>query len=94
MLKSNWLKLACGMHLHREGLDDALTQRIDETLRRIVSAPHAYPVVYRKLRRAVVHKFPFAIFYEPVLNEIIVFAIYHSSRDQEKLKSRIADEDS
>lgn len=61
--------------LHRQGLDDALIKRIDETLRRIARAPYAYPVVYRKLRRAVVHKFPFAIFYEPAVTEIVVFAV-------------------
>ena len=48
--------------LHREGLDDALTQRVDETLRRILRTPYACPVVYRHLRRSVLRKFPFAIF--------------------------------
>ena len=75
--------------LHREGLDDALTQRVDETLQRIARAPYAYPVVYRHLRRAVLRKFPFAIFYEPIAHEVVVFAVYHSSRDLEKLESRL-----
>ena len=50
--------------LQREGLDVALMLRIDETLQHILEAPNAYPIVYRKLRRAVVRQFPFAIFYE------------------------------
>jgi hypothetical protein len=49
--------------LQREGLDDALTQRVDETLQRIIRAPYAYPIVYRHLRRAVLRQFPLAIFY-------------------------------
>ena len=48
--------------LQREGLDDALTQRVDETLQQAAAAPHLYPLVYRQLRRAVVRQFPFAIF--------------------------------
>ena len=77
--------------LQRDGLDDALTQRVDETLRRILEAPYAYPIVYRQLRRAVIRKFPFAIFYQPVDDEIVVFAVYHSSRDPKRLRSRTID---
>ena len=75
--------------LQREGLDDALTQRVDETLQRIIAAPHLYPLVYRQLRRAVLRQFPFAIFYEPIADEIVVFAVYHSSRDPNRLSSRL-----
>lgn len=75
--------------LQREGLDDELTQRVDETLQRIVNAPNAYPIVYRQLRRAVLRKFPLAIFYESTEDEIHVYAVYHSSRDLKKLRSRI-----
>ena len=75
--------------LQREGLDDALMQRVDEALQRIVEAPYAYQVVYRELRRAVLHQFPFAIFYQPIDDEIRVFAVYHSSRDPKKLRSRV-----
>ncbi|HEU0253465.1 MAG TPA: hypothetical protein VFR12_10580 [Pyrinomonadaceae bacterium] len=71
------------------GLDDALTQHIDEALKRIIRAPYFYPIVYKHLRRAVVHKFPFAIYYEPHHGEIVVFAVYHSSRDLDKLESRL-----
>ena len=75
--------------LQREGLDDALMQRVDEALQRIVEAPYAYQVAYRQLRRAVLHQFPFAIFYQPIDGEIRVFAVYHSSRDPRQLRSRI-----
>ena len=74
--------------LQRDGLDVALMLRIDETLQRILEAPKSYPIVYRKLRRAVLRQFPFAIFYESTADEIRVFAVYHSRRDPKKLKSR------
>ena len=73
----------------QEGLDDALMQRVEEALLQIIQTPYAYQVVYRELRRAVLHQFPFAIFYQPIDDEIWVFAIYHSSRDPTKLRSRI-----
>ena len=48
--------------LQREGLDDALMQRVEEALQRIVDAPYAYQVAYRQLRRAVLHQFPSRFF--------------------------------
>ena len=74
--------------LQRAGLDTALMMRIDQTLSAIAARPHSYPIVYRNLRRAVVRQFPFAIFYEGDVNEIVVFAVYHSRRDPEQLQSR------
>ncbi len=79
--------------LQREGLDDELMQRVGEALDRIVDSPYAYQVVYRQFRRAVLHQFPFAIFYCPIDDEIRVFAIYHSSRDPKGLRSRRFRED-
>ena len=74
--------------LQREGLDAALMKRVDQTLSAIVARPHSFPIVYRNLRRAVLRQFPFAIFYESTEDEIIVFAVYHSRRDFERLLSR------
>lgn len=47
-----------------QNLDAELMQSVDDALSRIASNPNAYPIVYRTLRRAVVRRFPFAIFYE------------------------------
>ena len=48
----------------RADLDIEFMERIDGALSRIVNSPHLYSVVYRILRRAVVRRFPFAVFYE------------------------------
>ena len=73
----------------RDGLDVALMRRVDETLSRISNAPHSYPVVYRRLRRAALRQFPMALFYKLVQGDIRVFAVYHSRRDPRRLKSRM-----
>src|SRR5947208_3146551 len=75
--------------LQRPGLDSALMLRIDETLQLICEAPELYPIAYQDFRRAVVRQFPFAIFYQTIADEIVVFAVYHSRRDPEKLKTRM-----
>jgi plasmid stabilization system protein ParE len=61
-------------------------ESIDNALSRITRNPKAYPIVYRTLRRAVVRRFPFSIFYEITLSEIRVIAVFHSRRDPERWK--------
>jgi len=73
----------------RENLDIEFMQRIDEALSRIVRNPNSYPIVYGTLRRAVVRRFPFAVFYEVIADELEVIAVFHSRRDPERWKSRI-----
>ena len=73
----------------RDGLDVELIQRIDEALQRISDAPRRFPYVYRRLRRAIVRQFPFAIFYELTEDEIVVFAVFHSRRNPKRLTSRL-----
>ena len=73
----------------REDLDLEFMQCIDDALSRIVVNPDQYPIVYKTLRRVVVRRFPFAIFYEVIAHEINVIAVFHSRRDPERWKSRV-----
>jgi len=73
----------------RQDLDLEFMQCIDDTLLRIVDNPYLFPLVYRNFRRAVVRRFPFAVFYEVMGDEIEVFAIFHSRRDPDEWKSRV-----
>ena len=73
----------------REDLDLEFMECIDDALSRVVRNPHLYPIVYRTLRRVVVRRFPFAVFYEVTATEIHVIAVFHSRRDPEVWKSRV-----
>jgi plasmid stabilization system protein ParE len=72
----------------REDLDLVFMQSVDEALSRIRANPNQYPVVYQSLRRVVVRRFPFAVFYEVTADEIQIIAVFHSRRDPESWKSR------
>ena len=73
----------------RKDLDLEFMQCLDDALSRIVDNPYVFPVVHRDLRRAVVRRFPFAVFYELISDEIQVIAVFHSRRDPEMWKSRV-----
>jgi plasmid stabilization system protein ParE len=72
----------------RDGLDAEFMDSIDEALVRVVRNPQSFPMVYHNLRRVVVRRFPFAIFYVLRSEEIHVTAVFHSRRDPELWQSR------
>lgn len=71
------------------GLGDDFLDYVDEILDRICQMPESYPVVYRDVRRSVMRRFPYAVYYRIVSSRVIVTAIFHSRRDSTALQTRI-----
>jgi len=65
----------------QSGLGDEFLGCIDEMLNQICLLPESYPVIYRDVRRSVVRRFPYAVYYRIVSSRVIVTAIFHSRRD-------------
>jgi len=63
---------------------EALIQKIQQT-------PRLYPVVHEGYRRALIRRFPYAIFYEIEASpeRCVVFSIFHGSQDPEKWRTRL-----
>jgi plasmid stabilization system protein ParE len=72
----------------RKGLGAEFFLCVDESIERIQNNPQLYPLVYNNIRRAVVRRFPFAVFYEVEESEIRVIGVFHSRRDPDQWKSR------
>jgi len=70
------------------GLGDDFLNCIDDILNRICQMPESYPIVYRDIRRSVVRRFPYAVYYRIVSSRVIVTAIFHSRRDPKSWKIR------
>ncbi|MGB2869542.1 MAG: type II toxin-antitoxin system RelE/ParE family toxin [Bacteroidota bacterium] len=71
-----------------KGLGSEFLLCIDEAVERIQRNPESFPVVHRGFRRAVVKRFPFAVFFEVHKSEIRVQAVFHSRRDPSRWQSR------
>ena len=50
-----------------------------------------YPVVHENYRRALVRRFPYAIFFEYNSDQIIIYSIFHCSQDPQKWRDRLAE---
>ncbi len=69
-------------------LGDALIDEIDLFLERIVESPRRYPVVHVKhrVRRAVLSRFPYVIYFIEKADHLRVISIIHGSRSPQNWK--------
>lgn len=63
-------------------------KEIEECFRKIRSNPFSCQKIKKTLRRALIKKFPYGIFYKIDEDEIIVFAIFHLSRNPKGILRR------
>ena len=73
----------------REGLGDEFLLCLEESLDRICRIPLAATEVFQGVRRVVVRRFPYGVFYRVEEDQIAVVAVYHSRRDPRGWQSRI-----
>ena len=72
----------------REGLGERFILCIEAALDQIRRAPAMATEVYPGVRRVVVRKFPYGVFYRVDPDQIAVIAVYHSKRDPKGWQSR------
>ena len=75
-----------------QAIDDALATRFQRELEividRIVTFPASCQVVHRDVRRALLKRFPHAVFYKAMGDQVVVVAILHPARDPARSKAR------
>ncbi len=61
---------------------------VDAALALIQRSPELYVQVYKNIRRALTHRFPYTIFYTVGVDTIIVLAVLHVKRNPEHWQKR------
>ena len=72
----------------RPGLGGQFLRAVDASIGAILRHPEAYQLVDRKMRRALLRRFPYAVFFEVGEAEILVYAVFHCARDPRSWKRR------
>ena len=75
---------------HRAGLGEEFLSCVDACVQAICRMPELHMKVYGQYRRALLRRFPYAVFYEYAENNITVFCIFHASRNPDKWRNRLA----
>ncbi len=66
---------------HHPGLEEDWLAAVDVALVRITQFPLAYPVVYKEVRRMVVNRFPYHLFFTVQGKTVRVLNCLHARRD-------------
>jgi plasmid stabilization system protein ParE len=73
----------------RVGLGEEFLSAVDASIERIRCQPAIYARVHEEYRRALMRRFPYAIFFEYAETAVTVYAVFHTSRDPEKWRLRL-----
>jgi toxin ParE1/3/4 len=63
--------------------------RVREVLQRAAGNPKQFGVVYQDVRKAVVRRFPYIVLYREDPGEVVVIAVFHTSRNPSIWQSRV-----
>lgn len=61
---------------------------VDTCISAIQANPEAFPKVHARLRRALLRRFPYGLFYLAEEKEIVVLACFHAARDPKAWRRR------
>ena len=75
--------------LQRPGLGREFVAEVDAALKRVAENPLQYQVLHRGARRAIVHRFPYGVFYRIEASDIVLFSVSHLHRDPASWKVRV-----
>jgi plasmid stabilization system protein ParE len=70
------------------GLGARFREELGRAVQRIADNPLQFPEVYRDIRRALVNRFPYALFFVVAADAVTVIACFHSSRDPHDWRRR------
>ena len=72
----------------REGLGDEFLQVVQDALESIAAFPESAPLVQRDIRRQLLRRFPYGLFYRLIQDQVVVVACFHAKRSPRVWRSR------
>jgi toxin ParE1/3/4 len=73
----------------RDGLGDEFLLSVEAALDSIQRFPQSYPAVHKQVRRALLRRFPYGVFYLVEEEAIVVLAVFHASRNPKRWQERV-----
>lgn len=72
----------------RAGLGAVFRNELDAAIIRIAEAPQTFAVYYKDLRRVLVRRFPYAVYYRTYPDLVVIVGVFHGKRDPNALRRR------
>lgn len=64
-----------------EGVGDEFLAAVDSVFDAIERYPEIFPAIHGEVRRAIVSRFPYAVFYRVEPKRVVVLRVLHTARD-------------
>lgn len=71
------------------GLGEEFLRAVDACFAAIQRNPPSYPLIHKEVRRALLRKFPYCIFYLVESETVVVLACFHARRDPKQWQDRV-----
>ncbi|MCI0339567.1 MAG: type II toxin-antitoxin system RelE/ParE family toxin [Planctomycetales bacterium] len=72
----------------RPGLGRELLLSVDSAVAQLRRNPRAFRIVHKDVRRVLVRRFPYGVFYFTEGERIVVLAVFHGRRDPRVVRRR------
>ena len=69
-------------------LADRFLAAVEGTVAKIAANPTMYSVIHRDIRRALVERFPYGIYYRIYPDVVVILACMHARRDPKRWRGR------
>jgi toxin ParE1/3/4 len=69
--------------VHAPGVGPAFLQAVEAVLAQAAAYPDSFPLVRPRIRRALLRRFPYGVFYVVQADAVLILAVIHASRDPE-----------
>ncbi|ACN18040.1 hypothetical protein HRM2_p00530 (plasmid) [Desulforapulum autotrophicum HRM2] len=79
----------CWYEYRRPGLGEEFLHCVDDCIQVICRMPELHAKVHEEYRRALVRRFPYAIFYEHAGGTVYIYSIFHASRNPQEWHNRL-----
>lgn len=74
----------------RTGLGHDFLLQVDAGFRFLERTPLVFPAIYRRIRRHLIKRFPYKIFYLVEETTVVILAVVYSGRDPQWIRKRLA----
>jgi plasmid stabilization system protein ParE len=69
---------------HRTGLGELFLAEVDKCYDKLEAIPESYQKIQKNFRQIIVRNFPYVVVFEILNNEVLVYAVFHTSRNPKK----------
>lgn len=72
------------------GLGDEFRSALGQCIDGLANFPESHVLIHRSIRRAVLHRFPYCVFYVVEEERVVIHGCFHAHRDPNAWRRRMA----